>query len=88
MYITAIHQITDPEQFWQTVRSATPPAAEFPAGIVLHSTFADGNGTKAVCLWEADTVDEVQDLVDSALGQFSRNEFFEVSKETAIGLPG
>lgn len=87
MYITAIHQITDPEQFWQAARAASPPASEFPAGIVLHSTFANANGTKAVCLWQAETVDEVQDLVDSALGQFSRNEYFEVSKETALGLP-
>lgn len=87
MYITAIHQITDPEKFWQTVRAHTPPAAGLPAGVVLHATFANGDGTKAVCLWQAKTVDTVRDLVDSALGQFSRNEFFEVSKETAVGLP-
>jgi hypothetical protein len=87
MYITAIHQITDPEKFWQTVREHTPPAAEFPANIVLHSTFANRNGTKAVCLWQAETMDAVRDLVNSALDQFSRNEFFEVSRETAVGLP-
>ncbi|MGH3774986.1 MAG: hypothetical protein ACRDRR_04505 [Pseudonocardiaceae bacterium] len=87
MYITAIHQITDPEQFWQTVRAATPPVGEFPAGIVLHSTFANADGTKAVCLWQAGGVDEVRDLVDSVVSQFSRNEYFEVSKETALGLP-
>lgn len=87
MYITAIHQITDPEKFRQAVRVATPPVSEFPTGIVLHSTFANVNDTKAVCLWQADTVEEVRDLVDSAVGQFSRNEYFEVSKETALGLP-
>lgn len=87
MYITAIHQITDPEQFWQTARAVTPPVGEFPAGIALHSTFANADGTKAVCLWQAETVDAVRDLVDSAVGQFSRNEYFEVSKETALGLP-
>jgi hypothetical protein len=32
-------------------------------------------------------VETVRDLVDSAVGQFSRNEYFEVSKETAMGLP-
>lgn len=50
MYVTAIHQITDPEKFRQAVRAATPPVSEFPAGIVLHSTFSNPNGTKAVCL--------------------------------------
>ncbi len=54
---------------------------EFPAGIALHSTFAHAGGTKAVCLWQAASVDEVQDLVDSAVGQFSRTEYFEVSKK-------
>lgn len=46
MYITAIHQITDPEKFRQAVRVATPPVSEFPTGIVLHSTFANANDTK------------------------------------------
>ena len=87
MYITAIHQITDPEQFWQTARAVTPPVGEFPPGITLHNTFANPDGTKAVCLWQAETVDQVRDLVDSAVGQFSQNEYFEVSKETALGLP-
>jgi hypothetical protein len=81
VYVTAIHQITDPEKFQQAVRAATPPVREFPAGIVLHSTFSNVDGTKAVCLWEAETVEAARDLVDSAVGQFSRNEYFEVSKK-------
>ncbi len=32
-------------------------------------------------------MDQVRDLVDSVVGQFGQNEYFEVSKETAIGLP-
>ncbi len=87
MYVTAIHQITDPEKFRQGVRAATPPASEFPAGIVLHSMFSNPDDTKAVCLWEAETVDAVRDLVASVVGQFSQNEYFEVNKETALGLP-
>jgi hypothetical protein len=57
VYVTAIHQITDPEKFQQAVRAATPPVSEFPAGIVLHSTYSNVDGTKAVCLWEAETVE-------------------------------
>jgi hypothetical protein len=87
VYVTAIHQITDPEKFPPAVRAATSPASEFPAGIVLHSTFSNPDDTMSVCLWEAESVDAVRDLVDSAVGQFSQNEYFEVSKETALGLP-
>ncbi len=86
MYITATHEISDPGKFWEVVRSAASEG--FPDGIALRSMYPSASGTRAVCLWEAETVDAVRDLVEPALGQFSRNEFFEVSRDNAIGLPG
>jgi hypothetical protein len=85
MYITAIHEISDPGKFWKVARSATVEG--FPAGITLHNTFPNATGTRAVCLWQADTVDAVRDLVDSAVGQYSTNEYFEVNADNAMGLP-
>ena len=85
MYITAIHEISDPEKFWEVARAATSEG--FPAGITLHNTFPNDTGTRAVCLWEADTVDSVRDLVDSAVGQYSRNEYFKINADNAMGLP-
>jgi hypothetical protein len=55
--------------------------------IVLHGAFSNPDDTKSACLWAAETVDAVRNLVDSAVGQFSQNEYFEVSTETALGLP-
>jgi hypothetical protein len=71
-YIVAIHDISDPDRFW----SAADPEA-LPAGITLHATYPRGDGSRAVCLWEADSVDTVRDLVESVTGDASRNEFFE-----------
>jgi len=86
MYITVIHDISDPKNFAEVVRSAT--SAGFPDGIVLHSSYPSANGTRSTCLWEADTVDAVRDLVEPAVGEFSKNEYFEVSADNALGLPG
>jgi hypothetical protein len=86
MYVTVIHDIYDSEKFWEVVRSAT--SAGFPEGIALRSMYPSASGTRNICLWEADTVDAVRDLVESAVGEFSRNEYSEVNADNAIGLPG
>lgn len=49
--------------------------------------YPSASSTRAVWLWEADTVDAVRDLVELAGGEFGRNEFFEISRNNAIGLP-
>jgi hypothetical protein len=84
-YIVAIHDISDPDRFWR----AAGAAAELPPGVALHSSFPRDDGSRAVCLWEADSVDAVRELVDGAVGEYSRNEFFEVDSQHAgaRGLP-
>ncbi len=84
-YIVAIHDISDPDRFW----AAADPSSEFPPGITLHATYPRGDGSRAVCLWEADSVDAVRGLIASATGDASRNEFFEVDTKhaNALGVP-
>jgi hypothetical protein len=81
MYIAAIHDIRDPEKFWATAESST-----IPEGVTLHSVLPNGNGTRGVCLWQADSLEDVRSLVESTVGEWSKNEFFEVG-ENATGLP-
>lgn len=83
MYVSVIHTINDPSQFWSTAESA-----EFPEGVSLHSSLPNGDGSKAVCLWEADSVDAVKETVESTVGDVSSNEYFEVDAGRAQGLPG
>ena len=82
MYVTAIHDISDPAKFWEAA-DETP----IPEGIVLHDVFPNDDGTRAVCLWESDSVDAVKDLVDGAVGDVSQNEFYGVNTKNAQGLP-
>ncbi len=82
MYIIAEHEISNPKTFWDTAKSA-----KLPSHLKLHQTLPNREGTKAVCLWEASRVDEVKDFVEKALGNVSRNTYFAVEAENAMGLP-
>jgi hypothetical protein len=82
MFIVVQHQISNPQKFWETVSSA-----QMPSEVKLHSTLPNPEGTKAVCLWEAGGISEVQNIVEGAVGQFSRNEYFPVEAKNAFGLP-
>jgi hypothetical protein len=82
MYIVAIHDVSDPEKFWGTIQAAT-----IPEGIRLHSTLPNASGTRAVCLWEADSEEQIRKLVEGTVGPASENEYFEVKADNAMGLP-
>jgi hypothetical protein len=81
MYITVIHDIRDPEKFWATVE-----ASDLPEGVTIHSVLPNRNGTRSVCLWEAESLETVRSLVETTVGEWSMNDFFEVG-EKATGLP-
>jgi hypothetical protein len=49
--------------------------------------FPSEDGARAVCVWEAGSVEDVRSFVDSATGDLSRNEYFPVADAQAIGLP-
>jgi hypothetical protein len=55
--------------------------------VQVHSAFPSADGSRAVCLWEADSVQAIQDTVENLVGEVSHNEYFEVAQENAIGLP-
>jgi len=81
VYITAIHSISNPEKFWDAAQT-TP----IPDGMKLHSTYPNADGTRAVCLWEANSLEDVRGLVDGVMGDSSENEFYAVGAN-AQGLP-
>jgi hypothetical protein len=85
-YVVAIHTVSDPERFWG---GAAEGIAQLPPGVVLHSTYPTPGGTRAVCLWEADSVDIVRAIVDGGSGHASSNDFFEVDTKhpATSGLP-
>jgi hypothetical protein len=82
MYVVTQHTILDR---WKAVE-ATRGLINPPSGIKLHLFLTDAEVSKAVCLWEADSLETIQDLVDGALGPSAQNEFFSVRESAAVGL--
>ena len=82
MYVVTQHTILDR---WKAVE-ATQGLKNPPPGITLHLFLTDEEVSKAVCLWEADSVETVRDLVEGALGPSTENEFFAVRESAAVGL--
>ena len=85
-YIVAIHDVSDPDRFWG---GAGETLADLPDGVTLRESYPQHDGSRAVCLWEAPSVDAVREIVDGAGGDSSRNEYFEVDPQHpgARGLP-
>ena len=80
MYVIAIHSISDPESFWGG-------ELDLPDGVTLQSALPNADGSRGVCVWEADSAATVEEIVESAAGQISDNEYFEVDADNARGLP-
>ena len=79
MYVAVIHEISDPEKFWNM--------GGFPETVTFRATFPNPGGTRAVCLFEAASIDTVRSCLEEAVGAVSLNEYYEVAAEKAVGLP-
>lgn len=82
MYVIVQHAISEPVAFWK----ATDPTM-LPPALKLHHTFPVRDGKRAVCLWEAASVDAVRDFLEPLVGRFSRNEYFEVPNREGVAMP-
>jgi hypothetical protein len=58
-----------------------------PSDLTLHSVVGSQDGTKAVCTWEADSVDSIRNFVDPASEGMATNEYFEANEQYSMGLP-
>ena len=86
MYVVVVHNISDPEKFWSTAQSALETGG-IPETITMHASFPDVTGTRAVCLWEASSVEPVRGFIEETVGAVSDNHYFEVAAHNAVGLP-
>ena len=84
MNIIAIHKISDPAKFWEVLGSNN----QLPEGVKVQGMLPGTDGSIAVCIWQADSLETVKNIVVSAVGKYSSNEFFAVDASKAFGLPG
>jgi len=83
MYVVVHHRFNDP-----TTASARGEKLilnqSAPIGVVGLQFYPAEDGSEAVCLWEAPSVESVQTYVDSTLGDSSSNACFAVNAEQAF----
>ncbi|HEX2218928.1 MAG TPA: hypothetical protein VHG35_08995 [Gemmatimonadales bacterium] len=82
MYVLVQHTISDPATFW----NAADPSTLSP-DVKLHHTFPTPDGTRAACIWEAQSVDAVRNLLEPLVGRISRNEYFPVENREGFARP-
>jgi hypothetical protein len=83
MYVLVQHSISDPAIFWNTA----DPRNNLPPNVKLHHTFPTPDGTRAVCIWEAESVDAVRNFLDPLFGKVTRNEYFTVENKEGVARP-
>ena len=79
MFVGVIHHINDPEGFQaaedKAIEQGLPPNVSLP----IHAATPDHR--TGSCIWQGESVDAVRDLVESVVGPFSDNEYFELEVE-------
>lgn len=83
MFIAIEHEIHDAEAFQECARRVFP----LPANLDVHQFLPARDLSRAVCLYEAPSLEEVRDFLDRALAGVSTQRYFAVAEEQAIGLP-
>ncbi len=82
MYVGVVHRIADPEAFEAAEQRALE--AGLPEGVSLPVHAATPDHTTGMCIWEGESVEAVRELVESVVGEYSENEYFELEVD---GLP-
>ena len=83
MKVGVIHRISDPE----TAQASGQPLFEPHEGVQLLQFCPSQDFRTAACIWEAESIDAVRDLVDPTLGDASEQTYYAVNTEQAVGLP-
>jgi len=84
MYIVVEHAITNPDVFFGLAQKVT----DAPSGINPLQFLPSVNKDRAVCLWEAKSVDALKGFLDPLTAPSSRNTYYPVDNTVAMGLPG
>jgi hypothetical protein len=76
VHVGVIHHISDPQGFEDAEQRALE--AGLPESFKLPVHAATPDHSTGICIWEGPSVDAVRDLVESVVGDFSRNEYYEL----------
>ena len=84
MYFRVNHTISDPGQFWSRAQESLP---NLPEGIGIHGVFPNDTMDKATCIWEANSLEHIQEYLEGKTGDVSQNDYMAINPTNAMGLP-
>jgi hypothetical protein len=85
MYVVVQHQVTDPAKFWPA--DVAQYGTIVPPHLKLHHAFAGADGTRGVCVWEAQSVDALREWLDPFTAGASVNSYFAAVNKEGVALP-
>lgn len=83
MFIVIQHQIHHPEKFQECAKAVFP----LPEELQVHQFLPAPDLSKAVCLYEAPSIERLSQYLDAKLNAASTQRYYPVLTEQAIGLP-
>lgn len=83
MYVVVYHQFKNPPEAFARGEKLIKNE-DAPSGVRGLQFYPSRDGTSATCLWEANSVEDVQGYVDSTLGETTDNTCWEVNAEMAF----
>jgi hypothetical protein len=91
MYVVVQHQIKDQQAAFSRGETLIKNEGA-PDGVRGLQFYPSTDGSAVTCLWEANSTKEIQEYVDSTLGDSSHNMCYEVDADQAfaerpLGLP-
>ena len=89
MYVSVHHIITDSEKWEQVTRRMTTLIDErrLPEGLKGLMFLPGTDGSKADCVWEAQSLDALRNFLDREIGTAAMNDYFQINSAAAFGLP-
>ncbi|ODR79838.1 hypothetical protein BG842_03325 [Haladaptatus sp. W1] len=86
MKIGIVHDIHDPEAFLERGEPMLSPE-NIPENVQVRQFCPAEDGSVATCVWEAESVAEVSEVVDTTLDDASTQTYFTISEEGGFSVP-
>ena len=83
MHLGVIHTIRDREA-WDAALGA---AGEFPAEVVLLGSVTQDDVSRAICIWDAPSLEFLQSMLDDMVGAAAVNDCFVADPARSLALP-
>ena len=84
MFVVVQHDIANADAFFEGAESVVNSV---PRGLKNVQFFPSSDRKRAVCLWEAPSVDAVKNFLEPKIASISRNTYYAIDSKVAMGLP-